>query len=205
MSTIASPQRVRLGKTTGLKYLVFVLAFIVAGLAAFAGFRFLSAQNARYWVVTDNVPANVNLASIELKPIELSLGESAAAYLTAAQKPEGFTKTSLVAGQLLSSQSIATTSDSELVRVVLTSATPLSSSLRAGSQVAIWAAQKIGSDVGPVQLLASDAQVIKLVQGSSTPFSIGNQQAELQISQLSLPAVLDSLATDSAIYLVAQP
>lgn len=203
MSSVAASQRIRLGKRTNSKLLLWVIAGLVLMVAiAISALRILAVPTQHYWVVTKDVPANASLADVELRPVSLDLGTSESAYLASAQRPEGYASRAITAGEILSATAFAATANQDVSRLALELSTAISSNLRAGSIVEIWAAQKLGTDFAPVELLVPQAQVVNLAE-AGTHFESENPKVEVEVDQLSLPAVLDAVATGSAIYLVA--
>jgi hypothetical protein len=70
--------------------------------------------------------------------------------------------------------------------------------------VAVWAAERLQNNQfdAPKQIVSS--AVVARVLKQQAMFSAASQQVELMISPIQTPIVLSAMATDSAIFLVAQ-
>ena len=177
-------------------WVVLTVIFAVGVLAAKALFF----DGTGYWRVTTDVPPGSPLAAAGLEQVQLNLGQSAANYLTG-PKPSGYLVAGLRAGDLLPVSAVTHQVPGEQVRVVVTSKTELAKAIRGGARVDIWAARKNLNEYDPPTLLVHRAGVVGVVEQKGM-FASSHQQVEVQLASDDAPALLDALASDSAIFLV---
>jgi hypothetical protein len=190
---------VRLGGSS--KWTKYVIGALVLALLA-AGAKFLFMDQARYLVPTQTVAQGSSLATVSWGEVSANLGGLAAVYLPAGKIPTGFAANDLAAGQLVAATSVSQWAPKQLNRVVVTSKTQLSQNVRAGASVAVWAAKKVQMAYDVPTLLVASAKVARVVKAQGG-FSAQNQQVELLVDPNDAPILLDAMAGDSAIFLVA--
>lgn len=176
---------------------------VVAVAAIAVGIKFAFLDQTRYLVPGQTVPQGSSLATVSWSEVSANLGAVGGQYLLAGSLPRGFAATDLVAGQLVPSSSVTQVSAEKLARVVVTSKTQLSQNVVAGARVSVWAAKRVLNTYEPPQLLVGSAKVAQVVKATGV-FASQNQQVELLVSPLDAPAILDAMAGDSAIFLVAR-
>jgi len=194
-----SMNAVRLGGSS--KWTKYVIGALVLALLA-VGTKFLFMDQGRYLVPGQTVPQGSSLATVSWGEVSANLGGLAAVYLPAGKIPTGFAATDLAAGQLVARTSVAQWAPKQLNRVVVTSKTQLSQNVRAGASVAVWAAKKVQMAYDVPTLLVASAKVARVVKAQGV-FSAQNQQVELLVDPDEAPILLDAMAGDSAIFLVA--
>ena len=196
----ASMNAVRLGG--GSKWTKYVIGALAVALVAVAA-KFMFMDQGRYLVPGQTVPQGSSLATVQWGEVSANLGGLAAVYLPAGTLPTGFAASDLQAGQLVAKTAVSPWAPRQLSRVVVTSKTQLSQNVRAGASVAVWAAKKVQMAYDVPTLLVASAKVARVVQAQGV-FSAQNQQVELLVNPNDAPTLLDAMAGDSAIFLVAK-
>lgn len=158
-------------------------------------------QNQTYWAVAEPAEIGENLEELKLMRVTADFKSTQVSYLATDRLPTGYLSEPLQAGQLIPLQSISTTAVGSYSAVVVPVKSSLSVKTVAGTTVQVWVASRFGSDFAPATLLIDKAVMIGRV-GSESVFKSENLEVELQIPSEAVMAMLDAVATDSAIYLV---
>jgi hypothetical protein len=177
------------------------ISFLTALVGVTATWIYLTSQVQTYWVVNEDAPVGSELASLPLSQVSANLVANKSRYFSSDQKPAGYLNKSLRAGELISVATISELPIGEFARVVVPSASKLPSSISHLSEVEVWVASRFGNEYGPASQLLPEALVIREVT-SDAMFKQQLQQVELQIETAALPAMLDAVANESAIYLI---
>jgi len=183
------------------KFPKLVIAVIVFAVLA-VGVKFIFLDQTRYLVPGQTVPQGASLATVSWNEVSANLGAIGGQYLPAGVRPVGFAAADLGAGQLVPKTAVSHWSPKQLSRVVVTSKTQLSQNVVAGAKVTVWAAKKVQMSYDAPQLLVGSAKVARVVKASGV-FASQNQQVELLVDPIDAPVLLDAMASDSAIFLVA--
>lgn len=180
------------------KFVIGVVVFAILALGA----KLIFLEQTRYLVPGQTVPQGSSLATVSWNEVSANLGAIGGQYLPAGVRPVGFAAADLGAGQLVPKTAVSHTSPEQLSRVVVTSKTQLSQNVVAGAKVTVWAAKKVQMSYDPPQLLVGAAKVARVVKATGV-FASQNQQVELLVDPIDAPVLLDAMASDSAIFLVA--
>ncbi|MEO0049066.1 MAG: hypothetical protein RL556_398 [Actinomycetota bacterium] len=195
----SSNNQVRLGRNR--KPFWIIATAVISALAIAVVGQTILKSSGRYWVVKQDTPSGARLAASMLEPVAVDLAASSGVYLQQSQAPTGFLSHALQAGELLTANNVTKFSLQDQTRVVVTTSAGLSQRVGAGTNVQLWSADKLGNEVGAVNQLLETAEVVRLIETKGM-FSQQQQQVELQIDNLELPAVLDALASGANLYLV---
>lgn len=178
-----------------------VIALIAALAAATTTWLVTFSQEQKYWVLVEDAPLGAQLSKLDLAQVSANLLTNQAGYLTTAKRPDGFLTRSVQAGELLSDSAITSEPIGSFARVVIPSSSSLPSTVVSGADVQIWVASRVGADFDVAAQLLQSAQVVRAVESDGI-FKSQQQLVEVQVVAETLPALLDALASDSAIYLV---
>jgi len=200
LSSAGPTSGLRLGGSNKIGKIAIVAISVVA---VAIGIKFAFLDQSRYLVPGQTVPQGASLATASWSEVSANLGAIGGQYLLAGSVPRGFATTDLVAGQLVPSSAVSQVSAQNLSRVVVTSKTQLSQNVVPGARVTVWAAKRVLNTYEPPQLLVSAAKVAQVVKATGV-FASQNQQVELLVNPTEAPAILDAMAGDSAIFLVAR-
>lgn len=181
--------------------LVIGVAATTALATATASWLWLNSGDQSYWAVAEPATVGANLDEIALVQVSADFGLAKSTYLVAAQKPAGFLTEPLQAGQLLQESFISQTEVGEYSQLVVPVSATLSAKLKPGSKVQIWIASKFGSEYTPADLLIESAVMVGRVSSDSV-FRSDATEVEVQIPGEKTEAILDAIASESAIYLV---
>lgn len=183
-----------------VKWLAIAIVAGVLGLGAKAVWF----DQQRYLVPVSVVPEGAKLQTVQWRAVPASLGALGGQYVTAAKAPRGFALSTLFPNKLVQVSQLGAFAPDSLARVVVTNKTQLGSGVHAGAAVAIWSAQRLQANQydAPKRLVAH-AQVSRVIKNSAM-FGAQSQQVEVLIQPIQTPAVLQAMASDSAIFLVAQ-
>ena len=191
---------IRLGGSGNLgKYVL--AALLIAALAI--GVKVVFLDQTRYLVPGRTVPQGSSLATVPWNEVSANLGSLSSNYVAAGVAPSGFAAEDLGRGQLVPKTSIGPWTPQQLSRVVITSKTQLSQNVVPGARVAVWAARKMQNTFDAPKLLVDSAKVAQVVKPANV-FAGQSQQVELLVDPIDTPALLDAMASDSAIFLVAK-
>jgi hypothetical protein len=183
-----------------VRWLVLALLVGVLGL----GVKAIWFDQNRYLVPVGVVPEGSNLALEKWRSVPANLGVLGTKYLGAAAQPRGFALATLFPGRLVARSAVGSAAPGSLARVVVTNKTQLGSGIHPAATVAIWASQRLAmNQFDTPKRLVARATVSRVIK-SSPMFGGQNQQVEVLIDPLQTPAVLSAMASDSAIFLVAQ-
>jgi len=201
MATNVLGNHLKLGSNKTLTRIT--VAFVTLALATLATKYFVFDQQ-RYLVPTHSVAPGESLDQVAWNAVTANLGTLANNYVSASSKPAGFATQALNPGELVPRSSLSSLKPGAVARVVVTTKTQLGHGVRTGARVAVWAAERLQNNQfdAPKQIVSS--AVVARVLKQQAMFSAASQQVELMISPIQTPIVLSAMATDSAIFLVAQ-
>jgi len=176
---------------------------VVAGVVGL-GVKSIWFDQQKYLVPTTVVPQGANLAKLQWRAAPANLGSLGGKYLAAGSRPTGYALTTLFPGHLVERADVGQFAPDSLARVVVINKTQLGSGIHSGADVAIWAAARLsGNQFDAPKKLVVHAKVARLIKASAM-FGSQNQQVEVLIAPIETPAVLEAMASDSAVFLVAQ-
>lgn len=192
--------QIRLGKPKPVRYIA--PALITAVALGVMGWFVIHQQGETYWVVTTDAPVGAKLSDLPLSKVSAHFAPTQKLYLDSETYPSGYLSQPIHAGELLSVANVSDNPSTGLSRVVVSTENALSASIIASSKVQVWVATRAGNDFGPASMLLENASVVRRVE-PDTVFKQQAQLVELQVADESLPALLDAMATNSAIFLIA--
>ena len=195
----SSNNQVRLGRNR--KPIWIIATAVISALAIAVVGQTVLKPSGHYWVVKQDTPSGAKLAASMLEPVAADFAATSGVYLQQSQAPTGFLSHALQAGELLTANNVTKFSLQDQTRVVVTTSAGLSQRVEPGTNVQLWSASKLGNEVGAVNQLLETAEVVRLIETKGM-FSQQQQQVELQIDNLELPAVLDAVASGANLYLV---
>ena len=201
MATNIMGNQIKLGSNKMLRR--FTVALVTLALAGVAAKYFVFDQQ-RYLVPTHSVAPGESLDQVSWSVVTANLGALAGSYVGATTKPVGFATETLKPGQLVPRSTLSLSKPGTVARVVVATKTQLGRTVRTGARVAIWAAERLQNNQFDVPKQIVVRAVVARVLKQQAMFSAANQQVELMISPIQTPIVLSAMATDSAIFLVAQ-
>jgi hypothetical protein len=178
-------------------------AFVALALAAL-GAKFFILDQQHYLVPSRAVAPGEPLNRVSWNTVNANLGNLARHYLLSDHKPQGYALQALSPGQLVPLVSTARLQPGTFARLVVTTKTQLGQGIRTGAKVAIWTSEKLQNNQfdAPKRIVAN--AVVARVLKQQAMFSSASQQVELMVAPIQTPIVLSAVATDSAIFLVAQ-
>lgn len=180
---------------------------ILAGLLVVAalglGAKAIWFDQTRYLVAHRVVPIGANLAHEKWDEVGISLGKLAGSYLQGGKTPTGFAQATIGAGQLVPLSAVGKRAPETRARLVLTNKTALGSGVRSGAEVSIWSTRRISAGVldAPRRLVAK-ATVARIIKGGEV-FGGQSQQVEVLVTPMQAPLLLEAMASESPIFLVA--
>lgn len=182
--------------------LVLVVASIVGVSVVVAGSdRTVSVYAARVpLAVGDRLDAD------DLVETDVRLGAAVELYLTPALVPaDGLIVTRTVtAGELVPAAAVGTRAGETVTSLVLDLRGRLSASLAAGSVVDVWSAGEIESGLyGPPAVLVGRAAIVRILEPSGLIQSGDGRAVEVLVPKDKVAAVLEAIANDEAVSLVA--
>ncbi|MEN9737083.1 MAG: hypothetical protein RJA26_316 [Actinomycetota bacterium] len=158
----------------------------------------------RYLVPVSVIPEGSNLALEKWQSVPASLGVIGSRYLPATVRPRGFALETLFPGRLVQLTQLGSFAPESLSRVVVTNKTQLGSGIHPAASVQIWAAQRLlNNQFDAPKLLVRRATVSRIIKGAAM-FGGQSQQAEVLIRPAQTAGVLAAMASDSAVFLVAE-
>jgi len=127
-------------------------------------------------------------------------------YLTPARIPaEGLVVTrTITPGELVPASAVGTRSGEDVTSLVLDLRGRLSTGLAAGSMVDVWSAGLVDSGVyGPPAVLVGQATIVRILEPTGLIQSDGGRSVEVLVPKDKIAAVLEAVANEDAISLVA--
>jgi len=180
-----------------------MLALVLAAVIGLA-VKFIWFDQGSYLVPVNQVPVGANLAREQWRVVHASLGQLSPEYLSAGTRPSGFATAPLGPGQLVDRANIGRFAPETIARIVVTNKTQLGSGVKPGAVVSVWSSQKLAQGlVDTPKRIIERATIGKVLTGSGV-FSTQNQQVEVLVDQAQTAQLLEAVATDSPIFLVAQ-
>jgi len=142
----------------------------------------------------------------DLTQLNVRLDAAADLYLTPDHVPaEGVLVTrTVVAGELIPASAVGTVKGELVTSLVVTLRGMLAGGVQAGSVVDVWAASQ-GDDAryAPPGILVPGATVVRVVEKSGLLASTDPPMVEILVPKNSVSAVLEAIANDDAISIVA--
>jgi len=198
MATVTLPGRMGQASVT-VKVLAGLLVLAALGL----GIKTVWFDQTRYLVPARFIPVGANLAAEKWRAVSLNLGSLAGTYLTAEARPIGFAQAGMPAGQLVAASQVGRFAPETKSRLVITNKTTLGSGVRSGAVVAIWSTKRLGAGLlDSPKLLVAKATVARVIKAAAV-FGAQSQQVEVLVSPVQAPQLLEALASDSPLFLVA--
>jgi len=142
----------------------------------------------------------------DLIETRVRLGAATDLYLTPGRLPaDGLIVTrAITGGELVPAAAVGTHFGDTLTNLVVDLSGRLSSVLEAGSVVDVWSAGEVGSGVyGPPTVLVGGAAIVRILEPSGLIQSDGGRSVEVSVPKDKVAAVLEAVANDDAISLVA--
>lgn len=177
-------------------------ALVIASIAGVAGL--VGALDRTVLVYSAAHPLSVGdrVDSDDLAVTEVRLGAAESGYLRAEGMPERGTVVvrSVASGELIPLSSLGSADGIDLAAVVVQTGAALPRDVTSGAVVDVWsaAAEELG-DFGPPRVLATDATVVRTIEGAGSAL---DSAVELLVARDDLAAVLAAVANADAISLV---
>jgi hypothetical protein len=147
-----------------------------------------------------------SLGPADLVETRVSLGAADTLYLTPARLPAGgliVTRT-ITAGELIPAGAVGTHAGVAVTSIVLDLRGRLSGGLEAGSAVDVWAAAPTDDgDFGPPAVLVGQATIVRILEPTGLIQSDGAKPVEVLVPKDKVAVVLEAVANDEAISLIA--
>lgn len=147
-----------------------------------------------------------SLDAADLVQTRVSLGAADTLYLTPARLPDSglvVTRT-ITAGELIPAAAVGTHAGESVTSIVLDLRGRLSDSLAAGSVVDVWsAAPTEAGGFGPPAVLVGQASIVRILEPAGLIQSDGAKPVEVLVPKDKVAAVLEALANDEALSLIA--
>jgi hypothetical protein len=207
----AEPPAVRPSATTRPRFwfdprfalgVVLVIASIVGVSVVMAG----SDQSIAVYAARVSLAVGDRLDPDDLVVTRVRLGAADELYLTPARIPaSGLIVTRTVTpGELVPASAVGTRSGESVTSLVLDLRGQLSTGLAAGSMVDVWSAGLVDSGIfGPPAVLVGRATIVRILEPTGLIQSDGGRSVEVLVPKDKVAAVLEAVANDEAIALVA--
>jgi len=182
-----------------------VSASLVAASVIGAWFFIENSKATESFLVTkQDMSSGSPLTLAEVFTKELSLFDTGANYLKPNQLIEGaYLVRSVAAGEVIPLSAITTQQLDDYSNVVLSPTIELSSQIRPGTKVSIWAAKQLDySTFGDPVLIALDVEVVAIFEPQGN-FATRGKSVELRVPLANVQYLLGSIANGDAIALTA--
>ncbi|MFM7029747.1 MAG: hypothetical protein ACKOWK_01600 [Micrococcales bacterium] len=180
-----------------------VIALVLAALIGLA-VKLIWFDQAAYLVPVNQVPVGANLAHEQWREVHASLGQLSSQYLTSTKPPTGYATSTLDAGELVSKTAVGRFAPQTIARIVVTNKTQLGSGVKPGAIVSIWSSEKLAQGLVDSPKRIVESATVGRVIAPTGVFGAQNQQVEVLVDQAQTPQLLQAVASDSPIFLVAQ-
>ena len=183
-----------------------IIGIAIVVITALAGFALVTAADnttSVYAAAKSLTPGHV-IHQSDLVLMDVKLGKSSTAYLSANELTQGAVVTKAVgAGELVPMSAVGTAKQVATTNVVVQLDLPLSSDAVVGSNVDVWASMAAGQGVfGPPAVIISGAQIAHITEATGLAASSGGVRVEIVVPQSKVAALLESQANGDAISLV---
>lgn len=182
--------------------LVLVVASIVGVSVVVAG----SDRTVAVYAARVSLAVGDRLDAADLVETDVRLGAAGKLYLTPARLPaDGLVVTRTVtAGELVPAAAVGSRAGEGVTSLVLELRGRLSSGLEAGSVVDVWSAGEVDSGVfGPPAVLVGRAAIVRILEPTGLIQSGGGRAVEVLVPKDKVAAVLEAIANDDALSIVA--
>ncbi|TFD88755.1 hypothetical protein E3T61_11455 [Cryobacterium lactosi] len=182
--------------------LVLVVASIVGVSVVVAG----SDRTVAVYAARVSLAVGDRLDAADLVETDVRLGAAGELYLTPARLPaDGLLVTRTVtAGELVPAAAVGSRAGEGVTSLVLELRGRLSAGLEAGSVVDVWSAGEVESGVfGPPTVLVGRAAIVRILEPTGLIQSGGGRAVEVLVPKDKVAAVLEAIANDDALSLVA--
>jgi len=202
MSNVRTDKRTTFAFDPRLAIGLLLVACSVAGVVAIVTAADTSVQ---VYAARDPLAPGDRITSSNLEARSVRLDVATALYLAPGDIPAaGFVVTRAVAeGELVPASAVGNVDGLRLTSVVLTIGSPLAASVRPGSVVDVWAAEKIDNGhFGPPAVIVSGATVVRLVESDSIIAADQAAGIEVLVPKSKTARLLQALANADAISVV---
>jgi len=182
--------------------LILVVASIVGVSVVVAG----SDRTVAVYAARVSLAVGDRLDAADLVETDVRLGAAGALYLTPARIPsDGLVVTRTVtAGELVPAAAVGSLAGEAVTSIVLEPRGRLSTGLAAGSVVDVWSAGEVDSGVfGPPAVLVGRAAIVRILEPTGLIQSGGGRAVEVLVPKDKVAAVLEAIANEDALSLVA--
>lgn len=180
--------------------LLVIGSIVILALVAFAG---LNKPLPSYLIASSNLAPGMQLSAQNTRTEQLDLGSLASSYVTAEDLAGFVLLQPVVAGELIPTRLLGSGLALGETSLRFTPALKPAGQITPGSRVAIWQVVKL-EDSFESQLLVRSALVTDLQFGEGL-FAAQLPEVEVLLSEAFASLVLQSLASDNAIYLLPLP
>lgn len=174
---------------------------VVIGSVVGAWFFIDSNRTTEVFLVTkQDLASGSRLDAQSLEQVELSLFSLTGAYLKPESLLEGaYLQRSIGAGEVIPASAVTTQDLNNWSNLVLTPQVPLSSQIKAGSYVSIWASPLLEfQSYGEPVLLAVDVEVVALIEPEGG-FAGQQRSLELRVPKESIQFLLGAISSNALI------
>jgi hypothetical protein len=182
--------------------LILVIASIIGVSAVVAG----SDRTIAVYAAKGPLAVGDSLEPTDLVETRVRLGGADALYLTPTRLPSGgliVTRT-ITAGELIPAAAVGTQAGESVTSIVLDLRGRLSGGLAAGSMVDVWsAAPTDDGGFGPPAVLVGEAAIVRILEPTGLIQSDGAKPVEVLVPKDKVAVVLEAVANDEAISLIA--
>ena len=158
------------------------------------------------FAATDALIVGDRIHAADLTRLKVRLDGAAGLYLTPARVPsEGVLVTrTVVAGELIPASAVGGVDGELVTSLVVTLRGLLSESVTAGSVVDVWAApQEDNARYAPPGIVVAGATVVRIVENSGMLAATNAPMVEILVPKSAVSTVLETIANDDAVSLVA--
>jgi hypothetical protein len=157
-----------------------------------------------FLVTTQDLASGEQLSPSQLSTKELSLFELANSYLKQGELPEGsYLLRPVAAGEVIPLSAVTTWQLDDYSNLVLSPTVSLSSQIKPGTKVSIWAAKQLDyQSFEEPTLIALDVEVVSVAKPQGN-FSNGSDLVELRVPLANVQYLLGAIANGDALALTA--
>jgi hypothetical protein len=157
-----------------------------------------------YLITKTDLASGSPVSTDNLQPIELSLFSLSKSYLRANELPVGsYLIRPLSAGEAVPKAALTTQQLDDRANIVITPSVELSSEIRPGTKVSIWASPMLDyQNFGEPSIQAIDVEVVGISEPQGN-FTQGLNSVELRVPIESIQSLLRAIANNDAIALTS--
>lgn len=157
-----------------------------------------------YLITRTDLASGSPVSTENLQPVELSLFSLGESYLRANELPVGsYLIRSLSAGEAVPKAALTTQQLDDWANIVITPSVELSSEIRPGTKVSIWASPMLDyQNFGEPSIQAIDVEVVGIFEPQGN-FTQGLNSVELRVPIESIQSLLRAIANNDAIALTS--